>query len=150
MCIKWTRKTILKIAKKMLSVQRSPVFTLISQVSMMSCFLLHTHPASILRLGFTSNGVKVGARRNRNRNRKNQTPLVMIQWKVVGVESRSGRTNQTQGPDSSTSLGYSSASRLPVRPSSFHLIINDVVIRRVYYKPPNCVPSKSQTAFVLF
>ena len=50
---------------------------------------------------------------------------------VVGVGSRSGRTNQSQGPESNIVIGLFFRFCLRLRQCSFHLIVSDGVISRI-------------------
>ena len=60
------------------------------------------------------------------------TPSLMIQWKLgVGVGSRSGRPNQSQGPESNIVIGLFFCFCLRLRQCSFHLIVSDGVISKL-------------------
>ena len=64
------------------------------------------------------------------------TPSLMIQWKLGCrsrklVGSRSGRPNQSQGPESNIVIGLFFRFRLRLRQCSFHLIVSDVVISKI-------------------
>ena len=50
---------------------------------------------------------------------------------VVGVESRSGRPNQSQGPESNIVIGLFFRLCLRLRQCSFHLIVSDGVITKI-------------------
>ena len=67
---------------------------------------------------------------------------------VVGVGSRSGRTNQSQGPESNIVIGLFFRFCLRLRQCSFHLIISDGVISRISVLLPSVWFSLDRTLLI--